>query len=186
VEDVARKFGVDLKHARRVASFAQTLFESLRPLHHLGVEWGRLLEASALLRDTGHMISDTAHHKHSQYIVTHSDLPGFTDLERSMVAMLCRYHRKAMPGPRHADFQAMGIDQRRVILLLAPILRMADALDRGREQRVESVECGLKSNVLVLTLHSEQDTGLEQWAAERASESFQQVYERPVVIVKAP
>lgn len=182
VEDLARRFGIDLKHARRVAHFAHALFESLHPLHNLGLEYGRLLEAAALLRDSGHLISDTAHHKHSQYIVANSDLPGFTDLERHLVAMLCRYHRKALPGARHADYQALPPDQRRIVQLLTPILRLADALDRGREQRVADVECQVVDGAVRLQLISQADTGLEQWATTRAAQTFEQIYGCPIVL----
>ncbi len=185
VEEFARRFGVDLKHARKVAQFSHTLFDALRSLHNLPLEYGRLLEAAALLRDTGHMISDTAHHKHSQYIVDHSDLPGFTDAERTMVAMLCRYHRKAMPSPRHDDYQTLSPQQRRSIQLLAPVLRVADALDRGREQRVESVDCNVRNGTVILTIDSQKDIDLEQWATARAGEAFRQIYDKPLAIQKS-
>ncbi|MEO8659071.1 MAG: Ppx/GppA phosphatase family protein [Bryobacteraceae bacterium] len=185
VEDLARRFGVDLKHARRVAHFVHELFGALRPLHHLGLEYERLLEAAALLRDTGHLISDTGHHKHSQYIVANSDLPGFTDLERHLVAMLCRYHRKSMPGPRHTDYQALAPEYRRVVQLLAPLLRLADALDRGREQRVEDVECELTSSGVLVQLISKEDVGLELWAAECTAEAFHQIYGKPLLVARA-
>jgi len=185
VEDMARRFGVDLRHARRIASFARTLFLSLQPLHRLPLSYGRLLEAAALLRDTGHIISDTAHHKHSQYIVAHSDLPGFTDYERNLVAMLCRYHRKAMPMPKHVGYQSLTADERRAVLLLTPILRIADGLDRSRERRVEGIDCQIRNGGVVLSIYSEQDTALEQWAAEQAGEVFRQVYDKPFLVVHA-
>jgi exopolyphosphatase/guanosine-5'-triphosphate,3'-diphosphate pyrophosphatase len=182
VEDLARRFAVDLKHARRVAHFAHVIFESLHTLHNLGLGYGRLLEAAALLRDAGHLISDTSHHKHSQYIVANSDLPGFTDLERHLVAMLCRYHRKALPGARHTDFQALAPDQRRIVQLLTPILRLADALDRGREQRVADIECQVVDGAVRLQIISDTDTGLEQWATGRAAQAFEQVYGKPMAL----
>lgn len=182
VEQFARRFGVDLRHARKVAHFARELFETMRPLHGLGLETGRILEAAAYLRDVGHMISDSSHHKHSQYIVRNSDLAGFTSEERGLVALLCRYHRKAMPGPRHAEFQALSPEQRRIVLHLAPLLRVADALDRSRDQRVESVTGQAGSAQVVLTIYSEQDTGLERWAVESAAEDFAQAYERRLVV----
>jgi exopolyphosphatase/guanosine-5'-triphosphate,3'-diphosphate pyrophosphatase len=176
VEQFARRFGVDLRHARKVAHFARELFETMRPVHGLGLETGRLLEAAAYLRDVGHMISDSSHHKHSQYIVENSDLAGFTAAERRLVALLCRYHRKAMPAARHPDFQMLGPEQRRALLYLAPLLRVADALDRSREQRVESMTGEVGGTQVSLTLHSEQDAGLERWAVESAAAGFAQVY----------
>lgn len=182
VEQFARRFGVDLRHARKVAHFTRELFETMRPVHALGLETGRLLEAAAYLRDVGHLISDSSHHKHSQYIIQNSDLAGFTATERRMVALLCRYHRKAMPAPRHPEFQTLSAEQRRTLLLLAPLLRVADALDRSRDQRVESVTGEVGSVQVVLTLHSKQDTGLERWAVESAAADFAQVYGRRLLV----
>lgn len=178
VEQFARRFGVDLPHARKVAQFARDLFLALESIHKLPPDRGRLLETAAYLRDVGHAISDTGHHKHSQYIVANSDLPSFTDTERVIVAMLCRYHRKSMPAQRHGDYQALSPDDRRAVLFLAPLLRIADALDRSRDQRIESIECESRGAGVYLSLHASRDAGLEIWAVERAAASFNQVYNR--------
>ena len=185
VEQFARRFGVDLKHARKVAHFALELFHALGNLHQLPPGEGRLLEAAAYLRDVGHAISDTGHHKHSLYIVVNADLGGFTDIERLHVAMLCRYHRKSMPVARHSEFMALPPDNRRVITLLAPLLRIADALDRSREQRVEQIECTASPDGVMLKLKASQDTGLEKWAVEGAAAAFWQVYGKALVVESA-
>jgi exopolyphosphatase/guanosine-5'-triphosphate,3'-diphosphate pyrophosphatase len=175
-----------LKHARTVAHFSLELFHALASLHQLPPAEGRLLEAAAYLRDVGHAISDTGHHKHSLYIVSNADLGGFTDIERLHVAMLCRYHRKSMPVARHGDFMALSLENRRALTLLAPLLRIADALDRSREQRVEEIECTPGPNGVLLKLKASQDTGLEKWAVEGAAAVFRQVYDRPLVVEGSP
>lgn len=182
VEQYARRFGVEIRHARKVANFARELFDLLRELHQLPLETGRLLEAAAYLRDAGHLISDSSHHKHSQYIVQNSDLAGFTALERTLVALLCRYHRKSMPAARHADYQALAPDHKKTVLYLAPLLRLADALDRSRDQRVESLTGGIRNSQFVLALRSEKDTGLERWAVESAAQDFALVYGKRLVV----
>jgi exopolyphosphatase/guanosine-5'-triphosphate,3'-diphosphate pyrophosphatase len=186
VEQFARRFGVDLKHARKVAHFSLELFHALASLHQLPPAEGRLLEAAAYLRDVGHAISDTGHHKHSLYIVSNADLGGFTDVERTHVAMLCRYHRKSMPMPRHSDFMTLPPENRRAIALLAPLLRIADALDRSREQRVEQIECTPGPGGVLLKLKASADTGLEKWAVEGAAAVFRQVYDKPLVVESSP
>lgn len=95
--------------------------------------------------------------------------------------MLCRYHRKSMPTPRHGEFQALSLERQRVLLLLAPILRIADALDRSRDQRVDQIECQLAAG-LTIALHAESDTALEQWAVERVEPEFRQAYQRPLTV----
>jgi exopolyphosphatase / guanosine-5'-triphosphate,3'-diphosphate pyrophosphatase len=184
VEEMARRYGVSLRHARRVAVLAHELFEGLRPLHRLPAEQGKLLEASAYLHDIGHFISDTGHHKHSSYIVSHADMPGFTDAERHIIAMLCRYHRKTMPQVRHSAYQTLASEWKRSIVFLTPLLRLADSLDRGHEQRVEDVGCQFKNGTVVLTLKAHADADLEQWAAEGAGDVFRQVYQTPLTLVR--
>jgi exopolyphosphatase/guanosine-5'-triphosphate,3'-diphosphate pyrophosphatase len=185
VEGLARRFGVPLKHGRKVAALANEIFESLAPLHRLPPFYGKLLDAACYLRDIGHYISDTSHHKHSSYVVMNADLPGFTEQERRFIAVLCRYHRKSMPQARHQEFQSLSPDSQSAIMYLSPILRLADGLDRTRDQRIEAVQCEVRNGNVVVLIESEQDTGLEQWAAERASESFRQVYEKNLSVARA-
>jgi exopolyphosphatase/guanosine-5'-triphosphate,3'-diphosphate pyrophosphatase len=184
VEALARRYSVSVKHVRKVADLAHTLFESLQPIHQLPVEHGILLDAAAYLHDIGHYVSDTAHHKHSAYLVANSDMPGFTTEERKLISLLCRYHRKAMPADRHETYQALSDEEKRTLLLLTPLLRLADSLDQSHQQRVESMECHLRNGNVAVYLKSATDTDLDQWAAERAAEIFQQVYGVPLALVK--
>ncbi|HLJ14084.1 MAG TPA: Ppx/GppA phosphatase family protein [Bryobacteraceae bacterium] len=185
VEQMARRFGVSLDHARKVAALAHELFDGLQRLHRLPPYFGKLLEAAAYLHDIGHYVSDTSHHKHSAYLVENADMPGFTLSERKLIAMLCRYHRKSMPAPRHTAFQALDAESRRVILLLTPLLRLADNLDRSHEQRIDRVACQVRNGAAVVLLHGDPEADLEQWAAERSGEAFRQVYDVPLGLLKA-
>lgn len=186
IEEMCRRYGTPLSHARKVASLTSMLFTALQPVHALPAAVGKLIEAAAYLHDVGHYISNVAHHKHSWYVVANSDMPGFTERERTVIAALCRYHRKALPNPQHASFEALTPDERRVVTLGIPILRLADNLDRSHEQRVESIECKARDNGdIVLTVVAKGDIDLEQWAAQRAGETFREIYGRGISIVRA-
>lgn len=185
VERLGRKFGVPLPHSRKVAALAQKLFTALQPLHKLPPAYGKLVQAASYLHDVGHYVNDVSHHKHSYYLVSNSDLSGFTNREREMIANLCRYHRKAMPSAAHSSFQALNTEEKRAVLLLAPLLRLADNLDRSHEQRISNMDCQLKNGQVLLRLYSSADIDLEQWAVERAGESFRQVYGTSLVVQKA-
>jgi exopolyphosphatase/guanosine-5'-triphosphate,3'-diphosphate pyrophosphatase len=177
VEQMARRYGVQLPHARKVADLAHRLFQSLQPLHRLPPALGKILEAAAYLHDIGHFVSDTSHHKHSYYLVVHSDLPGFTDSERQLIGLLCRYHRKSMPTPRHTPFQTIDPESRRAIHLLVPLLRIADSLDRSHEQRVGDLQVQFRNGSVTLALDSKPDPDLEIWAAERVADAFRETYQ---------
>jgi exopolyphosphatase/guanosine-5'-triphosphate,3'-diphosphate pyrophosphatase len=182
VEALGRRYGVSLEHARKVANLAQLLFAALQPLHNLPPSCGKLLEAAACLVDVGHYVSDSGHHKHSYYVVSNSDIAGFTQRERMLVACLCRYHRKSLPSPVHTQYQALPADDRRTLLFLIPILRLADNLNRSRQQRIRGIECRLRNGEVVLSVKSSHDIDLEQWGAERAGEAFRQIYDRPIAV----
>jgi exopolyphosphatase/guanosine-5'-triphosphate,3'-diphosphate pyrophosphatase len=185
VEQMSRRYGVALPHARKVAELAGELFLATQPLHELSPQYGKLLEAAAYLHDIGHYVNDASHHKHSYYLVANSDMSGFTNMERELIANLCRYHRKAMPAETQGNFQGLGTEEKRVLTCLIPLLRLADSLDRSHEQRIGSMQCELRNTQLHLRLQSTQDIDLEQWAAERAAEAFRQTYGRQVIVTKA-
>lgn len=182
VETMARRFGVDVRHARKTAELAGTLFDGLKPLHALPEPSGKLLQAAAYLVDIGHYVSDMGHHKHSQYLVANADLPAFTAEERGIIAQLCRFHRKSMPSARHVSFQNLPAVNQRLVLRLVPLLRLADALDRSHDQRVDALAVELQAEQVVIALRSDADTNLELWAGERAGEVFRQVYGLPLVL----
>jgi exopolyphosphatase/guanosine-5'-triphosphate,3'-diphosphate pyrophosphatase len=185
VENLCRRYGVDLAHARKIADVANLLFTALEPLHQLPPPNGKTLDAAAYLLDVGHFVSDLSHHKHSWYVVAHSDLAGFNERERMLIAALCRYHRRALPNPDHEAYQLLTAEEKRTLMLLIPILRLADNLGRSPDHRISSVGCRLRNGYVILEVQSQGDIDLEQWAAERAAVVFQQVYQRPVIVTKA-
>lgn len=185
VEAMCRRYGVSLERARKVAHIAGMLFGALEPLHSLPPSAGRVLEAAAYLHDVGHFVSSVSHHKHSYYVVAHSDMPGFTDRERVLAAMLCRYHRKALPGMAHGVFQSLNAEEKRLVMLMIPILRLADGLNRGNGNAIRGVACRLLDDEVVLHVDSQGGIDLQQWAAERNGEVFRQVYSRPVSVTQA-
>ena len=182
VEALAKRFGVDVAHARKVADLSHALFSGLRPLHQLPASAGKLLEAAAYLVDTGHYISGIGHHKHSHYVVANADLAGFTNEERQTVALLCRFHRKSIPETRHDFFVSQTESVRELVWRLTPILRLADGLEESQLQRVADVDCHVTNTKVTVSLLSNENTNLEQWAGERAGAVFESIYGRKLMV----
>ncbi|MGC4243801.1 MAG: Ppx/GppA phosphatase family protein [Herbaspirillum sp.] len=85
VEEFARRFHVDAARAHGVADTALGFFESLKPATDSYV---RYLYWSALLHETGLVVSPTGYHKHSAYMIANADLPGFTTREQRLMSTL--------------------------------------------------------------------------------------------------
>jgi len=182
VRALGRHYEVSATHVRKVAELAGMLFQALRPLHRLPLAKGRLLEAAAYLYNIGHFVNESRHHRHSQYLVANSDLPGFEDRERMVIAALCRYHRKSMPQVAHETFQTLDPEDRNSVVLLTPLLRLAVALDQSQEQRVERVEAAVLENSVELRLFSDRDVDIEQWQVEQVAGVFREAYGLPLAV----
>ena len=129
---LARSFGVDLARAERVAGHALSLYDQSRGvLHHDDGSGRQLLWAAALLHTCGKSINISAYHKHTWYLIRHSELLGYSQVEHLMVAAIARYHRRSLPKKRHEAWQLLDSrQQRRTVSALALLLRLAAALDR--------------------------------------------------------
>ena len=111
-----------------------------------------LLEAAALLHDIGTFIAASGHHKHSWYLIRASDVVGLAADERELVALVARYHRRSHPKRTHPGFEQLTREDRDVVLRLAAILRLADALDREHQAKMARIEVRLGKNGVELTL----------------------------------
>ena len=176
VQGISRRYGISAPHTRKVAWLAVTIFERLRALHGLPPAHGQLLEAATYLYNIGHFVNESRHHKHSLYLVANSDLAGFSEWERMVIANLCRYHRKSMPQPAHPEFQMLDAEGRRAVVLLAPLLRLALALDQSQDQRVEDVHVTTQDKTVEIYLRSSKDLDVEEWHAAQVGPVFRESY----------
>ena len=161
VEAVARRYEEDLTHAAHSTDLALELFDGLRSLHRFGEAERDVLEAAGLLHNVGRFIAHAAHHKHSYYLIRHSEhLAGFNEHEIELIAQVARYHRKSNPRPKHEEFAALDDGDRQRVRVLAGILRIAIGLDRTYRRVVRQV--GIEhDDDLVVTLAVEPDTDVE-------------------------
>jgi exopolyphosphatase/guanosine-5'-triphosphate,3'-diphosphate pyrophosphatase len=90
-----------------------------------------------------------------------------------------------MPQAAHPQFQTLDAESKRLVLNLAPLLRVADALDRGHEQKVRDVTSAAREGAVTLLLQADQDADLEVWAANEEAKSFREVYAVPVSLRRA-
>jgi exopolyphosphatase/guanosine-5'-triphosphate,3'-diphosphate pyrophosphatase len=147
LDQVCQKYLYDAPHAHHVSQLALNLFYQLQDLHQLPDKYASVLNAAALLHDIGLFIAGPKHHKHSYYLIKSSGMKSFNKLDLELVANTARYHRKAHPSPKHLGFSQLAPSNQDVVRKLSALLRVADALDFRREQRVEAVSCAVGKNI---------------------------------------
>jgi exopolyphosphatase/guanosine-5'-triphosphate,3'-diphosphate pyrophosphatase len=178
---LGRKFDYEVQHSMTVARFAVQLFDSTKKWHKLGGKERTLLEVAGLLHDIGYYLGMTDHHKHSYYLIKASPIIGLDDSQREIVATVARYHSRASPKPSHKEYEELPSSEQSVVTKLAPLLRLAEALDREHANKVKRLRIAAGKK-LTLRLRGRGDFLLERWALARNSELFETVYQRKVVI----
>src|SRR6266581_1258134 len=100
---VGRRSGYEATHAQQVARLAERIFDYLARSNSttLNRHHRTMLSAAALLHDVGYHIAHESHHKHSLYLIKNSELTGFSEAERDVIANVARYHRGSEPRERH-------------------------------------------------------------------------------------
>jgi exopolyphosphatase/guanosine-5'-triphosphate,3'-diphosphate pyrophosphatase len=182
---LGRRYQFDEAHGRQVSRLALSLFEQLRSLHGLGSEDHRMLLVASLLHDIGAYISYKKHHKHSLYLISQSELPGFSPEDMLLAANVARYHRKNVPSPEHENYARLTQPQRLRVAKMASLLRIADALDRDHAQSIRQVKARVKRPFLELKITGRDFRELEHWALERKALLFTQLFKLKVRIAGA-
>ncbi|MCC5952353.1 MAG: Ppx/GppA family phosphatase [Acidimicrobiia bacterium] len=178
----------DPTHSATVAALALVLFDELASLHELGDDARELLEAAALLANVGIFVSHSGHHKHSYYLIRHSEhLTGFTDREIELIAQVARYHRKSAPKASHPEFAALRPTDQRLVRTLAGLLRVAIGLDRSHEARVAGVTAHLRRSSVTLEVQPRDgaDLQMELYSANERKGLLEEMLDRRVRVRQA-
>ena len=173
----ARRVGYEQQHAEHVRELSIQLFDQLQAVHHMPAHSRVLLEAGALLHDTGHMISHRGHHKHGEYLALNADIPGLDGRDRAIAAALVRYHnRKSEPGGHHPAYSALEDTDKPVARRLAAILRIAEALDHSHRQRIMKIRTTFQRGAVCLQVYARGDATEDLRDAIRSAELFEKEF----------
>jgi len=176
----AERYFFDAEHSLQVLKLSELLFECLTGLHKLGKSYLFSLQAAAILHDIGLHNGATKHHKSSCDIIMADPPPAIDPDSLARIACIARYHRKALPGPSHAVYSHLSSRERGVVQKLSAILRIADGMDYSHESCVDSLDCDIKPDKVVIHLKAKCDckAGIQQ--ALKKSDLFKQIFGRDV------
>jgi exopolyphosphatase/guanosine-5'-triphosphate,3'-diphosphate pyrophosphatase len=175
----ARRYGVDLKRAEPVRAHAVQLFRELKALHDLPPEYESWLAAAAILQDTGKFINHQGHHRHTQYIVSSSEIYGYTQVQRTTVSAIARYLGKSRPQPGDRALRNIPAEEHRHVHRAVVLLRLAVALNQDRASDVLRVAAKVYPRRVYLELQPGR-TGaeLELWSLRKEAGYFREVFGR--------
>ena len=174
---LGEKYSFDEKHSKQVAELCRRLFRELQPEHRMEKRFELLLNIAALLHEIGMFIGDRSHHKHSMYIIMHSELFGLTRRDITLIALVARYHRRSTPRPYHEEYTSLDRDSRIAVAKMAAILRVADALDRDHMQQAGTMIFTREPGQFVITIQNgAADLTLARLALREKGNLFEEVF----------
>ncbi|WP_421203518.1 exopolyphosphatase [Aeromonas enteropelogenes] len=124
-------YKMDKRQAARVEQSVLALFDALQAPWQMPTEpYRAILGWAARLHEIGLAINYSGIHRHSAYILQHTDLPGFNQDDQALLAALVRFQRK---GLKLAELPALPNHDEQTVLRCIRILRLAVAAHHKRQ-----------------------------------------------------
>ncbi|UWZ86689.1 Ppx/GppA phosphatase family protein [Occallatibacter riparius] len=179
VLSTARRYGVEVRSNDPVREHALQLFREMRALHELPAEYENLLGAAAVLRDTGKYINHQGHHRHTQYIISSSEMYGYTPVQRTIISAIARYLGKSRPQPSDRALRNIPTEEHKSVTRAVVLLRLAVALNQDRASDVLRVTARVYPKRIYIDIKPGR-TGaeLELWSLRKEADYFREVFGR--------
>jgi CHAD domain-containing protein len=176
----------DFGHSLRITRLALQLYDGLvgaPGISDHAAERREILEIAGLLHDVGRSQSERGHHKISYRLIQRLAPPlGWSPENLQLAAIVARYHRGVLPNSRQTIWKAIPWPERRWMLRLIGILRLANAFDADHQRRVRHLMVTSRNGFLSIAAdnYSSRSRVAEAVAAER--HVLELVYRRPILI----
>jgi len=172
VEELCRRYDVDMAHARHVAEMALVLFDLTADVHGLSSERRDLLKKAAILHNVGLALYPEPHHTAGRDIILEHRLAELGEVERQLVACTTALHRKRFKPKRlvkEPSFIALPAEVQSDALAMAALIRIADGLDYSQSQTTALGEVQRSPQAIevpVTGLHASEDAARAQEKAD--------------------
>ena len=177
--NTARRYGVDLENAEQVRKLALSIFDQTRRMHGLSKDHREWIAAAAMLYEVGTYINPVGLHRHAYYVISRSELFGFTPLQRKVIATIARFQGNSKPQLRDRLIKILPAQIRSDVIKCTALLRVARALNQGRLSAVESIRVLMSREEVTVTVKAGRaGADLELWAGEKERVYFREVFGR--------
>jgi exopolyphosphatase / guanosine-5'-triphosphate,3'-diphosphate pyrophosphatase len=128
VAQFMRRYHVDTAQAERVRSLCLNIYDALTPGGERDDDADRmLLDWAARLSEIGLSIAHAQYHKHSAYVLSNADMPGFSRMEQARLARIVLAHRGKLAKIQDANLE--GSDWKLVFALRTASLILRSRTD---------------------------------------------------------
>lgn len=172
----AARLGSDMIHVETVERAAVTLFNMLRKVHGFSRRERTLLQVAATMHDCGRYVNMQNHQMISSSLTQLLAYTGLSQREVTMAALIVRYHTGEEITREDPDYSGLSREDALTVSKLLAILRLADSLDTGRNQKLSDISVEREENTVVVLARATRSCALEQWAFARSAAFFSEVF----------
>jgi exopolyphosphatase/guanosine-5'-triphosphate,3'-diphosphate pyrophosphatase len=154
VNRLMERYSVDKDHAERIEKITKHIFKNIKSEWQLDKnEDLKMIRWAARLHEIGLAIAHNQYHKHGAYLLSNSDMPGFSRQEQTLLSTLVRLHRRKIALD---IFETVTDDMKDRLLKLVIILRLAVVLNRSRNT-IKTPDIDIKINDTKVELEFQND-----------------------------
>ena len=95
-------------------------------------EYREWLSAAAMLYEVGSFLNRNGRHRHTHYIISNSEILGYTTDQRRIISAIARYLGKSRPTPGDGPMKGLSTAEQQHIAKASLLLRLARAMNLGR------------------------------------------------------
>jgi len=174
---VGRKYNYNEPHSAHIEKIALLIFNSLQNKFELTSHEKMLLQASAILHDIGKYINHKVHYEHSYYLIKNSDITDLCSHDKEIIAHIALNHSQNVKKNINLKYDSLNNQKDRLqIAKITALLKIADSLDKSHLEPFSEIEAELNDDKLTITVLTEKEIFLEQWAFQSKSRIFRDIF----------
>jgi exopolyphosphatase/guanosine-5'-triphosphate,3'-diphosphate pyrophosphatase len=173
------------KHCEQVVNLSVQLFKQMRVLHKFPRQCLKILKVAAYLYNTGNSIKYYDYQKHTSYIILNSSLYGITQREVVLAALVVASYKNddlsLADIIKYKEF--ISEEDVEIIRKLGIMLRIAVSLDRSMASSVETINCDVLGDSVIMKTEFNSDATLEIKDALSAQTDFKRIFKKNLEIL---
>ncbi|MCT4593450.1 MAG: HD domain-containing protein [Anaeromicrobium sp.] len=173
---LGKKYDYDKKHACAVEKYGLKIFDSLKRIHGLRTHERLIMQLACIVHDIGKYIKYNGHYIYSYNIIKATGIIGISERDLEIVASIAKYHSTLVLSDKDQDLKGLDTKTKIIIGKLSAIVRLADALDRSHKQKIKDIKVKIDKKDIIIYIYTNEDTLLEEWALEKKSYLFKDVF----------
>ncbi|MFC4700316.1 exopolyphosphatase [Glaciecola siphonariae] len=148
-QSLATRYDVDTQYAHKVLKTSMSIYNQVKKGWQLEeAKFRFMIGWTSLLHEIGLQVNSRGIQKHSSYILSNSDLPGFNQDQQRVMSAMVRFHRKKIVKE---DFPVSIEYTETCIARMLTILRLGILLNVNRQVAFQSaIECSTQDDMLTL------------------------------------